>query len=234
MERSGNVLPMADLIAVDDDEVVLGLVVHVLSRAGHKVRAAEDGAALRRLFAERPADLVILDMTLPDEDGLALTRWLRAADAEAGIVFLTGLSDAIDQVAGLEAGADDYVAKPFEPRELLARIEAVLRRRDPQTNPMPRLGPWRIELSAQRLVHEDGRTVRLTGSELRLLLVFARRPGQVLSREELLDLAPGREDETFDRSIDHRIQRLRRRVEPDPKRPSLIRSVRGRGYMYRL
>lgn len=224
---------MADLVVVEDDPLVQELVAHVLGKAGHRVRTADDGAAFRRLLATKPADLVVLDLTLPDEDGLSLARFLRGSLADCGIVMLTALGEPVDRIAGLEVGADDYLAKPFEPTELLARIEAVLRRRRPDALAAPRLGPWRIEPEAGRVRHEDGRALRLTGSELALVLAFVRHAGRVLSREELLDLAPGRDEAPFDRSIDHRVTRLRQKLEADPRHPVLIRSVRGRGYTFR-
>lgn len=225
---------MAELIAVEDDEAVCALVSRVLGRAGHRVRAAADGAGLRRLIAAQPADLVVLDLTLPDEDGLTLARWLRADGSEPGIVMLTALGETIDRVAGLEAGADDYIAKPFEPQELIARIEAVLRRRRPDGEPLLRCGPWRIEPSAQRLVHDDGLIVRLARSELTLLLAFVQNADRVLSRDDLLSLGSRQDDdEPLDRSIDHRIARLRVKIETRPAHPILIRTVRNRGYLYR-
>lgn len=223
---------MAELIVVEDDPLVRDLVAHVLGRAGHRVRLAVDGAALRATFAARAADLVVLDLTLPDADGLDLARWLRSDGGGPGIVVLTALGEAIDRVAGLEAGADDYLAKPFEPEELVARVEAVLRRRRPAGAPAPRLGPWRLHVDAGRLLHDDGRELRVGRGTLELLAAFARHPGRILSREELMDLAPGREGEPFDRSIDQRIARLRQKLEPDPRHPVLIQSVRGRGYRY--
>ncbi len=205
----------------------------MLGMAGHQVRMAGDAAGLRRQLAGHPADLIVLDLTLPDEDGLTVARWLRTLPVEPGIVILTGLGDSIDRVAGLEAGADDYMAKPFEPRELTARVEAVLRRRRPDGPPALQLGPWRLEQATGTLRHDDGHSVRVTPHELLLLLAFARRPGHAFSRDELLGLMPERDDDPFDRSIDHRIVRLRRRLEVDTKHPQLIRTVRGQGYMYR-
>lgn len=225
---------MADLIVVEDDPLVRELVCHVLEQAGHVVRAASSGGELRSFLGARAPDLVVLDLTLPDGDGLSLARELRAGSAaEVGIVVLSALAEAMDRIAGLEVGADDYLAKPFAPQELLARIEAVLRRRRPRATALIRFGPWRIEPEQARAIDEGGRTLRLTGSELTLILAFVDNPGRVLAREELLDLAPGREDLPFDRSIDHRIARLRKKLETDSRHPALIRSVRGRGYTYR-
>ncbi|MFO1069482.1 MAG: response regulator transcription factor [Geminicoccaceae bacterium] len=221
---------MAGLIVVEDDPLVRELVTHVLVRAGHDVRAAPDGAALKQLAAARRPDLVILDLTLPDDDGLSLARWLRGSEPQPGIVMLTALGQPMDRVLGLEAGADDYLGKPFEPAELLARVDAVLRRRRPAA--AVRLGPWRLDAEGRGVVHDDGRRVGLVASELALLAAFARNAGRVLSRDELLDLAPGRDEESYDRSIDHRISRLRLKLEADPRHPALIRNVRGRGYLH--
>ena len=221
---------MAGVIVVEDDPLVRELVMHVLARAGHEVRGAEDGAALKRLAGARRPDLVVLDLNLPDDDGLGLARWLREGDSQPGIVMLTALGQQMDRVVGLEAGADDYLGKPFEPEELLARVEAVLRRRRPAAS--VRLGPWRLDGDGRTVMHDDGRRIGLVASELALLLAFARNPGRVLSRDELLDLAPGRDEESYDRSIDHRISRLRLKLEADPRHPALIRNVRGRGYLH--
>ena len=222
---------MAELIAVEDDRQVRSLVVQVLSRAGHQVREASSGAVLRQLLDERAADLVVLDVTLPDEDGLALTRHLRGRSDQPGILLLSGHRDATDRVAGLEAGADDYIVKPCEPEELVARVEMILRRRRPAAGAL-RLGPWRIDAAARSLRHADGRTLRLAQGELALVQALSAHPGRIFTREELMDLAPGRADLPFDRSIDHRIQRLRRKLGDDGGRVGLIRAVRGRGYCH--
>lgn len=224
---------MAELIAAEDDRQVRTLVAHLLTRAGHHVREAENGAALRLLLDQGAPDLVVLDVTLPDEDGLSLARHLRALPAQPGILLLSGHGDTADRIAGLEAGADDYLVKPCEPEELLARVDMILRRRRPADDP-PRLGPWRIDAAARTLAHADGRTVRLTRPEFELLQAFASHPGRIFSREELLDLAPGRDDPPFDRSIDHRIGRLRRKLGDDGRQQALISAVRGRGYRYRI
>src|SRR4051795_3642444 len=151
---------LADLIVVEDDGAVRELVTHVLERAGHAVRAAPDAATLHRLLSVRPPDLVVLDLTLPDGDGLSLARDLRGRGGDLGIVVLSALGEAMDRVAGLEVGADDYLAKPFEYDELVARVEVVLRRRRPGGPPRPRLGPWRVESDTARPVHDDGRALR--------------------------------------------------------------------------
>ena len=206
------------------------LLARVLARAGHRVREADTGAELRRLVQAKAADLVVLDVTLPDEDGLSLARFVRSLPADPGILLLSGHGDTTDRVAGLEAGADDYLVKPCEPEELVARVDMIQRSRRPGAA-MLRLGPWRVEGGAHALVHGDGRVVRLGAGELALVQAFARHPGRVFTRDELLDLASGRDDVPFDHSIDHRIARLRKKLGDDG-RQLLIRSIRGRGYCH--
>lgn len=229
---------MADLIVVDDDPPVRMLLLQVLARGGHELREAGSVAELRRQLALAPADLIVLDVTLPDGDGLALARELRARPDGPGVLLLSGLGEAVDRIAGLEAGADDYLVKPCEPAELLARVAMILRRRRPAefastSGAGLRLGPWWIDAEEHRARHADGRSLRLAPAELALLILFARHPGRVFSRDELLDLAPGRGDEPFDRSVDHRIARLRAKLGDDGRRQALIRAVRGRGYIHR-
>mgnify|MGYP005840898353 CR=1 FL=1 len=224
------------IVVVDDDEDLRALLAEYLPQAGYDVTTTGDGTGLRRLIGEAAADLVVLDLGLPGEDGLALARWLREHH-DMGIVMLTGADTVLDRVLGLEVGADDYVGKPFEPRELAARIAAVLRRRRPQrAGPAAttglRFGRYTLELQPRRLCDEAGRDVGLSGMELDLVAAFASNPGKALSRDRLLDLAPPRSEEPFDRSIDNRITRLRRKLERDPARPELIRTVRGAGYLY--
>lgn len=225
---------MADIIVVDDEADVAFMVADFLAGKGHGVRMAGDGAALRRQM-DAAADLVILDLMLPGEDGLSLARWLRE-HFDAGILMLTGIDTPFDRVAGLEVGADDYLAKPFAPEELEARSLAILRRRRPNGRPLPaghrHFGPYVLDEASGRLTGEGERVVQLSAMELELVLVFARNPGRVLTREELLDLAPPRLDDPFDRSIDSRITRLRRRLERDPAKPELIKTVRGAGYLH--
>ena len=226
---------MADIIVVDDEADVSFMVADFLNRKGHTVRMAADGAALRRAMDASPADLVLLDLNLPGENGLSLARWLRE-HFDAGIMMLTGVDTPFDRVAGLEVGADDYLAKPFAPEELEARSLAILRRRRPNGRPLPagcrHFGPYVLDEASGRLTAEDERVVQLSGMELELVVVFARNPGRVFTREELLDLAPPRLDDPFDRSIDSRITRLRRRLERDPAKPELIKTVRGAGYVH--
>jgi DNA-binding response OmpR family regulator len=245
---------MADtpaIIVCDDEPDLREAVAEYLARRGFDVRRAEDGAELRRLLAERTADLVVLDIAMPGEDGLSVARALRA-DSDIGIVMLSAAGDVVDRVVGLEVGADDYVAKPVDLRELLARLRSVLRRREATAAataalpapaaavaPAPvastkriRMGLTWLDLDARRLTGADGQEIPLGPSEFALLRAFAERPGRVLTREVLLDLAHPRGDEHFDRSIDVRIARIRRKVEAVPERPAVIRTIRGAGYVF--
>lgn len=244
---------MADSAAVivcDDEPDLREAVAEYLARRGLDVRRAEDADALRRLLAERPADLIVLDIAMPGEDGLTVARALRA-ESDVGIVMLTAAGDVVDRVVGLEVGADDYIAKPVDLRELLARLRAVLRRREaahqalaaiPAATPggthqapqgkRVRMGRTWLDLDARRLTGADGAEIPLGPSEFALLRAFAERPGRVLTRETLLDLAHPRGDEHFDRSIDVRIARIRRKIEAVPERPAVIKTIRGAGYVF--
>ncbi|HUG61085.1 MAG TPA: response regulator transcription factor [Methylomirabilota bacterium] len=227
---------MADIIVVEDEPDVAQLVADVLGQAGHRVRVAGRGAELRSGMQARAADLVVLDINLPGEDGLSLARWLRNG-FDGGIVMLTALDMAFDRIAALEIGADDYVAKPFDPEELEARIAAVLRRRRPaRGQKLPdgkhAFGPYVFDEASRRLVDGGGSIVALSDMELDLVSLFARNPGRAFTRDELLERAPPRSGEPFDRSIDSRITRLRRRLEADPAKPELIKTIRGAGYLF--
>ncbi len=242
----------AAIIVCDDEPDLRDAVAEYLAKRGLDVRRAEDGPSLRRLLAERPADCVVLDIALPGEDGLTIARALRA-EGDIGIVMLTAAGDVVDRVVGLEVGADDYIAKPVDLRELLARLRAVLRRREatqqalaavpppapaaPAAPALPpgkrvRMGRTVLDLDARRLTGADGQEIPLGPSEFALLRAFAERPGRVLTREVLLDLAHPRGDEHFDRSIDVRIARIRRKIEAVPERPAVIRTIRGAGYVF--
>lgn len=238
----------SEVIVVDDEPALREAVSEYLSRQGLEVRAVGDGAALRAALAERRADLLLLDISMPGEDGLSIARSIRAGPyADIGIVMLTAASDVVDRVVGLEIGADDYVSKPCDLRELLARLRAVLRRREAAaqvgtqpSSPAPpappgkvvRMGRNMLDLDSRRLTGPDGTEIPLLASEYALLRAFAERPGRVLSREILLDLAHPRGDEHFDRSIDVRIARIRRKIEAVPDRPEIIKTVRGAGYIF--
>ena len=231
------------ILIVEDDASVREMLVEYLSSHGYDVAAAGSGQAMRDAIEHALPDVVLLDVHLPGEDGLTLARFLRER-YDVGIIMVTGASDIVDRVAGLEVGADDYVTKPFDPRELRARVKSVLRRiqSSPAADDAPASAPARtklvpvgacqLDLASHRLVDGSGGDVPITGMEFDLLRVFIERPNQVLSRDQLLTLTRNREWEPFDRSIDIRIARLRRKIESDPEKPQAIRTVRGAGYMY--
>ena len=229
------------ILIVEDDEAVRDMLVEYLSTHGYDVVGADGGNAMREAIERTLPDVVLLDVHLPGEDGLTLARFLRER-YDVGIIMVTGAADIVDRVAGLEVGADDYVTKPFDPRELRARLKSVLRRMQarpatadetpPARTKLVAIGACQLDLSAHRLVDGSGSEVPITGMEFDLLRVFIERPNQVLSRDQLLTLTRNREWEPFDRSIDIRIARLRRKIEQDPEKPQAIRTVRGAGYMY--
>jgi DNA-binding response OmpR family regulator len=227
----------AHIVVVDDDPDVRDAVAEYLRRNGYAVTEAAGAEELRALMAVRPIDLALLDINMPGVDGLTLAREIRAC-GDAGIIMLTANSDDTDKIVGLEVGADDYITKPYNPRELLARVKAVLRRGSRSgaaTATMGRevqMGRCRLNLESRRLYQPDGADVPITAMEYDLLRTFAEHPRQVLTRDRLLDLAHNKGMEAFDRSIDTRIARLRRKVEPDPAKPDCIRTVRGGGYVY--
>ncbi len=225
------------VLIVDDDAEIRDLVAGYLSRHGVSADTAANGEAMRRAVANRHYDLVVLDIMMPGEDGLALCRWLRERSS-IPVIMLTALAEESDRVLGLEMGADDYLTKPFGARELLARIRAVLRRA-PTGVALHRNDPDEVLLFAgfrlwpgrRQLERPDGTGVPLTAGEFDLLLALARHPGRVLSRDELLDATKGRSAAPFDRSVDVQLSRLRHKIEVDPKSPSLVRTVRGGGYL---
>ena len=231
------------ICVVDDEAPAREMVGDYLRMHGFAVTLCDGGASLREAIAQQMPDLIVLDLNMPEEDGLSIIRDLKQ-HAGLPIIMLTATASPIDRVVGLELGADDYLAKPCELRELLARIRSVLRRsaRRP-TAPAPaaagappsapvRFGTKWLDLDAQALRDEDGNEHPLTPSEFTLLKAFADNPKRVLSRERLLDLANARDPEAFDRAIDVRITRIRRKIEPDPRHPSVIRTVRGAGYLF--
>jgi len=233
-------------LAVLDDEIdITQLIARYLGAVGFSVTQLHRGADLLALMQRDPPALVLLDLGLPDEDGFAIARQLREHH-RCGLVIVSGRGDAVDKVVGLEVGADDYVTKPFDLRELLARIKAVLRRLEPQASrPAPladaaavngektrlRFAHWELDTAARRLSDTQGRDVPLTSGEFDLLSVFARTPGRVLSRDFLLEHTRGRSAGPFDRTIDVQVGRLRRKLEVDPEDPQIIKSVRGAGYI---
>lgn len=226
------------ILIVDDDPHIRQLLAFALTKAGLETREAEDGEAALAAVAENPPDLVILDINMPRLNGLEVCRRLRA-QGDLPILFLSSRDDEIDRVLGIELGADDYVVKPFNPRELLARIGAVLRRtralpskRDTPIEGRVRFGRWVLDTGARELVDQTGMGVALSGGEYRLLCVLIERPNLTLTRDQLLDLTRGRESALFDRSIDNAIMRLRRKIEDDPRNPKIIKTVWGGGYVF--
>jgi len=214
-------------------------VANYLKGHGFRVSQLHDGAALFDLMAADAPLLVLLDLGLGSEDGLAIARKLREHH-RCGLMIVTGRSDAIDKIVGLEVGADDYVTKPFDLRELVARIKAVLRRLEPgaaapattTARSTLRFGGWSLDAAARTLTSPERREVPLTTGEFDLLITFARHPGRVLSRDFLLEATRGRESGPFDRTIDVQVGRLRRKIETDPENPQIIKSVRGAGYLF--
>ena len=237
--RSARKTAMTDarphLLLVDDEETIRKPLAAVLGKAGYRVTCAKDAAEARAHLHAGTFDLAILDIMMPGEDGLSLARFIRAT-GDLPIILLTARAEDIDRIVGLEMGADDYLAKPFNPRELTARIAAILRRSQRsvgagQDHTVFRFGPWMLDTTRRRLVREDGTEVPLTGGEFLLLEALVQRPNIPLSRDQLLDLTRGREAGPFDRAIDNAVSRLRRKIETDPKAPELIKTVHAAGYV---
>jgi two-component system phosphate regulon response regulator OmpR len=232
-------MPAERILIVDDDRDVRESMGEYLSGHGYEVTLAEGGEAMRRAIAAAPADVVLLDLNLPGEDGLSLARWLRA-EHDVAIIMVTAAGEVVDRVVGLEVGADDYLAKPFDPRELRARLKSVLRRAKGRGAPAAgaaatkrvKVGRCSLDLQTHQLFGADGEELPLTGMEFDLLRVFAERPNQVLSRDQLLTHTRNREWEPFDRSIDIRIARLRKKIEANPAKPKTLKTVRGAGYIF--
>jgi DNA-binding response OmpR family regulator len=225
------------IVVVEDEATQRKLLVDYLARQKFRVTGIDGGIPLRKLVERELPALVLLDVGLPGEDGFALARWLREKSLRIGIIMVTVASDTVDRVVGLETGADDYIAKPFEPRELLARVKSVLRRATGAAQPTAtqriRMGCRVLDLEKHVLVDpSNGQEETLTASEFDLLRVFAEHPNRPLQRDWLLEVTAHREMEPFDRAIDLRITRLRRKIEFDPAHPSAIRTVRGVGYMF--
>jgi len=229
------------ILVVDDDRELREMLAEYLGSHGFDVVLAEDGNAMRRELDRATPDIVLLDLRLPREDGLSLARFLRDR-YDVGIIMVTGSGAVVDRIVGLEVGADDYVTKPFDPRELLARIKSVLRRihatpgpgasAAPATQSRVAFGRCQLDLAAHQLLEPGGTNVPITSMEFDLLKVFVENPGKALSRDRLLTLTRNREWDPYDRSIDIRIARLRRKVEAHPDDPRTIRTVRGVGYMF--
>jgi two-component system phosphate regulon response regulator OmpR len=232
----------ASVLVVDDDADVRSMIAEYLAGHGYEIDQAANGNEMRQALSRRVPDVVLLDLNLGGEDGLSLARHLREHH-DVGIIMVTAASDVVDRIVGLEVGADDYVAKPFDPRELRARLKSVLRRvrstaggpsreGGGRTGRRVRVGRFVLDLDGHRLLEAGGSEVELTSMEFDLLRVFTEHPNQVLSRDRLLTLTRNREWEPFDRSIDIRIARLRRKIEVDPETPRLIKTVRNAGYMF--
>jgi DNA-binding response OmpR family regulator len=226
------------ILVVDDDQKLRELLTRYLGEQGFAVAGVADGEAMDGYLAHATADLVVLDLMLPGEDGLSIARRLRSG-SDTPIIILSARGDEIDRIVGLEVGADDYLPKPFNPRELLARIRAILRRSDPQTNDDAndgadkdyRFGEFTFNLESHCLIR-DNEAVELTHGDLALLEVFVTRPNRVMSRDALIEQLKGYERSPYDRSIDVRVTRLRKKIEPQPDHPQFIRTVWGKGYMF--
>jgi len=223
------------ILVVDDDQKLRELLSRYLQEQGYEVDLAEDGEEMDRILPSSSPNLIVLDLMMPGEDGLSIARRLRA-DSNIPIIILSAKGEEIDKVVGLEMGADDYLAKPFNPRELLARIQAVLRRldrpdEDSKDQNILSFGDYQIDLNGYSLT-KNGEAVELTSGEFELLKHLVEHPNHVLSRDHLLDLLDGGSEEAFDRSIDVRITRLRKKIEEDPHHPLFIKTVRGVGYIF--
>lgn len=223
---------------VDDYPDIRELVAQYLTQEGYRVTAAAHASALRELLDNDPPDLVILDVMMPGEDGLSLCRHIRAR-SNLPVLFLSARTEDLDVILGLEMGGDDYLKKPFNPRELLARVKALLRRSAPTNEASPRsretsarFGEWVLNYKLRELLGADGVSVSLSGTEFRLLAALLEKPGEIVTRDELLSKVSGRASEPFDRSIDNQISRLRRKIEPDPKNPIYIKTHWGGGYAF--
>ena len=233
MERNPKIL------VVDDDPRLRDLLRRYLGENGFQVQVADGAASMNRLWLREPFDALILDLMMPDEDGLAILKRLRAQKDMTPVIMLTARGEEIDRIVGLELGADDYIAKPFNPRELLARIHAVLRRRPApdapgapsRENEIVTFGDFELDLGT-RVLKKNGEPVPLTTGEFAVLKAFARHPRQPLSRDKLMEMARGREYEAFDRSLDVQVSRLRKLIEPDSSKPRYLQTVWGLGYVF--
>jgi two-component system phosphate regulon response regulator OmpR len=238
-----------ELLVVDDEPELRELLGEYLARHGYRVRVAADAAEARCLLQQCTPSLVLLDVNMPGENGLSLARWLRAAHPGMGLVMLTTASESVDRIVGLELGADDYLSKPFEVRELLARVRAVLRRAamaetlqaappgESAAPPLPasrrvRFGGCLLDLDERRLMAADGSNIDVSAAEFDLLALFARHPNRPLNRDQIMEQAHNRGWDVFDRSIDLRIMRLRRKIERNPDTPEVIKTVRNVGYVF--
>ncbi|MDV7341250.1 response regulator [Terasakiella sp. A23] len=224
-----------NILVVDDDPITRETLQAYFSDEGYCVHTAEDCQQMEQVLASKDIDLIFLDINLPDKDGLTITRELRA-NSEVGIVLITARTDQIDRIIGLEMGADDYVTKPFEPRELLARCRSLLRRIQSDNDKLKQnvlfFKGWKIYLEKRKLIDPAGNQKQLTTTEFNLLAVFVQNAGRVLSRDTLLDLTPRTDDEPFDRTIDRLVHKIRLSIEDDPADPQLLQTVYGSGYIF--
>lgn len=230
------------ILVADDEKLIRSMLRKYLVDQGFRVSEASDGAEMRAVMEQENVDLVLLDLMMPGEDGLSLTRYIRH-HSEVPIIILTGRQDPIDRVAGLEAGADDYITKPFHMREILARIRTVMRRAKPTDSSTGAadtdeareryvFGDWDLDVARRNLHTVEGNEVPLTTGEFELLMAFLRHPGRVLKRDQLMDLVKGREWAAYDRAIDTQILRLRKKIEHDSAHPEFIKTVHGAGYIF--
>ena len=230
--------PSPHVLVVEDDRETRDLVTRFLKQNGYRVTAVGDGRAMRKAMADGRFDLVVLDLMLPGEDGLTLCREVRSK-SQLPIIMVTAKGEETDRIVGLEVGADDYLPKPFNPRELLARVRAVMRRTnsaapvatEESAGKVYRFDRWIMDVDRRELLDGEGHAAGLTAGEFDLLLALVERPGRVLSRDQLLDLVGGRDAHAFDRAIDAQICRLRRKIESDPAVPKLIKTIRAGGYV---
>jgi two-component system phosphate regulon response regulator OmpR len=227
------------ILLVDDEAEVREVLAEYLGARDYDVIGAQNAAEARTLLGRHAVDLALIDINMPGEDGLSLARHARERYPALGIVMLTSASTVVDRIVGLEVGADDYVSKPFDPRELLARIRSVLRRAPGSERPAEgprriRMGCCVLDLAAHRLLDEGGSEIPISPLEYDLLKAFAEHPNEALSRDRILNLTQSRDWDPFDRSVDLRVMRLRRKIEPDPQNPRYIRTVRNAGYMFCL
>ena len=228
---------MDHILIVDDDRDIRDLLSEYLHKQGFRTSEAADGRAMRSLLSRAAPDLIILDLMLPGQDGLILCREIRA-QSDVPILMLTARSDEIDRIIGLEMGADDYLAKPFSPRELVARVKSILRRSralpsnlKPDQAKLFHFSGWTLDISTRNLLSPDGISIALSGTDFKLLRIFLEHPHRVLNRDQLIDLTQSRDAGPFDRSIDLQVSRLRRRLNDPPKEPAIIKTARGEGYV---
>ena len=235
---------MTKILLVDDDTAILRMLSKYLGQEGFVVETATSGVQGFKSFEKGQPDVILLDITLPDEDGFLIAQKIRCIDNDVGIMMVTGKKDVIDRVVGLEMGADDYISKPFHLREILARIKSILRRKgvyhpEPPENTdqnssrkLVYFADWTVDLTARILTARDGDPVSLTSGDFKLLEVFLKNPQRVLSRDKILDKVAARQWEPFDRSVDTRVRRLREKIEKNAKTPEIIKTIRGEGYIF--